>query len=450
MSEELLRGVAARAVALAIERGATGAECTLADGDEFSATVRLGEVETLKEAGSRAAGLRVLLGKRQGSSYTSDLTDDGISQMVDAAIAIAGITEEDPFAGLPEPEELGQIEGDLELEAADIAGVAAGARIDAARRAEAAALAADPRITNSEGASCDTYTGTRVFANSLGFLGSYRATTAALSVTPVAREGEQMERDYWHSISRSWAGLEAAEDVGKKAAERTLRRLGAKKVQTCRATVVFEPRVSRSLLGHVFEAISGDSIYRKSSFLLDKLGQKIAASGVNIIDDGTLPGRFGSSPFDDEGVPTRRTVVVRDGVLEAYLYNTYSARKLNAKTTGNGARGLTGAAGIGHGTLYLEPGTMTPEEIFAAVGTGLYVTELIGFGVNTVTGDYSRGAAGLWIEDGRLAYPVAEITIAGSLLEMLGNIIHIGNDLEFRGSTCAPTLAIAGMTISGK
>jgi PmbA protein len=450
MSEAMLRDAAARAVRLATERGATDAECTIAEGDEFSATVRMGEVETLKEAGSRAAGLRVLLGQRQGSSYTSDLSEEGISQMVDAAIAIAGVTEEDPFAGLPEAEELGQITADLKLAEPDIPLVEAGSRIDAAKRAEGAALGADPRITNSEGASCETYSGCRVFANSRGFLGSYASTTASLSATPVAREGEQMERDYWHSISRSWAGLEAAEEVGRKAAHRAIRRLGARKIDTQKATVVFEPRVAKSLLGHIFEAVSGESIYRKSSFLLDKLNEQVAAPGVHVIDDATIPGYFGTSPFDDEGVPSRRTVIIEDGILRSYLFNTYSARKLNARTTGNAARGLTGAAGIGHGTLYMEAGAQTPEEIFASTGTGLYVTELIGFGVNTVTGDYSRGAAGLWIEDGKLSYPVAEITVAGNLLDMLQNIAYIGNDLEFRGSTYAPTIAISNMTISGK
>ncbi len=450
MSESILREAAALAIRLAAERGATASECTLAEGDEFSATVRLGEVETLKEAGSRAAGLRVLIGRRQGSSYTSDLTEEGISQMVDAAIAIARITEEDPFAGLPAPEELGQIDGDLQLSAPDIALVETPARIDAAKRAEAAALAADPRIANSEGAGCETYSGSRVFANSLGFLGSYSSTTASLSVTPVAREGEQMERDYFHSVSRSWSGLDSPEDVGAKAAARALRRLGARKIETCKATVVFEPRVAKSLLGHIFEAVSGESIYRKSSFLLDKLNQKVAAESVTLIDDATIPGRFGTSPFDDEGVPSRRTVIIENGILKNYLFNTYSARKLNAKTTGNASRGLTGAAGIGHGSLFLEPGGLSQEEIFQAVGTGLFITELIGFGVNTVTGDYSRGAAGLWIENGKLVYPVAEITVAGNLSSMLNNIVHIGSDLEFRGSTCAPSIAISNMTISGK
>ena len=438
------------AIAIAMRKGATAAECTIADGEEFSATVRLGEVETIKEAGSRGAGLRVLQGRKQGSSYTSDLSVEGLTRMVDAALAIAEITEEDPFAGLPEKEELGQIEGDLKLAADDVANVEAAARIDAAKRAEAAAMKADDRIANSEGAGCETYTGTRVFANSLGFAGTYTSTNASLSVTPVAKQGDTMERDYWYTSSRSWAGMESPEDVGRIAAERAVRRLGARKIETQKATIVFEPRVAKSILGHIFEAISGDSIYRKSSFLLDKINEQIASPNVTVIDDATVPGWFGTSPFDDEGVPTRRTPVIENGVLKNYLLNTYTARKLGLKTTGCAARGLTGAPSVGHGTLYLEAGEKSPEEIFAAVGTGLYVTELIGFGVNVVTGDYSRGAAGLWIENGKLSYPVAEITIAGNLTDMLRDIIHIGSDLEFRSSTCAPTIAIANMTISGK
>lgn len=450
MSEAVLLEAAKAVIALAISKGATAAEVTCAEGEEFTAAVRLGEVETLKEAGSRGAGIRVLLGKRQGSSYTSDLSPAGLETMVDAALDIARITEEDPYAGLPEAQELGRIEGDLALASADIAAVEASARIDAALRAEAAARAFDPRIQNSEGAGCDTYTGCRVFANSLGFSGSYQSTTASLSVTPVARSGDAMERDSWYSISRSWAGLENPEAIGRTAAARALRRLNARKINTQKATVVFEPRVARSLLGHIFEAVSGESIYRKSSFLLDKLGESIAGENVTLIDDAITPGRFGTSPFDDEGVPSRRTVVIDKGVLSSYLLNTYTARKLGMKTTGNASRGLAGAPGIGHGNLYLEPGTMTQEEIFRAVGTGLFATELIGFGVNTVTGDYSRGATGLWIENGELAYPVTEITIAGNLNDMLRNILHIGSDLEFRGSTSSPTLAIGGMMISGK
>lgn len=449
MSEAELRNIAAHAVEQALAMGATDAECTISEGNEFSAGVRRGEVEKIKEAGSRGAGLRVLLGQRQGSAYTSDLTEEGIRHMVQGAMDIARITEADPFAGLPDPSELGQLTGDLKLYSDDVACIGAEEKIEAARSAEKAALSFDPRITNTEGASFDSYDGCRIFANSRGFLGSYRSSSCSLSAVPVAQSGDRMERDFWYTMGRGWAQLEPPAQVGRIAAERVLRRLGARKVSTQQATIVFDPRVARSLIGHIFEAATGDAIFRKSSFLLDKLGEQIAGENITVIDDGTTPGLFGTSPFDDEGVPSRRTVVVERGVLKNYLLNTYTARKLGMKTTGNASRGLTGSPGTGHGNLYLEPGDLTPEEIFAKVGTGLYVTELIGFGVNTVTGDYSRGAAGMWIENGELAFPVAEITIAGNLNEMLRNVLYVGNDLEFRGTTTSPTLAIAGMTISG-
>lgn len=447
MTEEQLRAAAASAVKQALALGATDAECTISDGSEFSVSVRLGEVEKLKEADACGAGLRVLLGQKQGSSYTSDLTPEGIQQMVASAIDIARITEPDPYAGLPEAAELGQITTDLGL-ASDLS-LSTAEKIELAKRAEKAALSLDPRITNSDGASFDSHSGTRVFANSRGFLGSYRSTSCSLSAVPVAKSGERMERDYWYSIGRDHTKLESPEHIGRLAAERVLRRLGARKIPTQQATIVLDPRVARSLVGHVFGAVTGDAIYRKSSFLLDKIDQVVAHPSVTIVDDPTIPGLFGSSPFDDEGVPGRRNLLIEKGVLKTYLLHTYTARKLSLKTTGNASRGLTGSPGTGHGNLYLEAGTMTPEEILKAVGTGLFITELIGQGVNTVNGDYSRGACGLWIENGELTYPVAEVTVAGNLSEMLKNILYIGNDLEFRGSTSAPTIAIGGMTISG-
>jgi PmbA protein len=259
-----------------------------------------------------------------------------------------------------------------------------------------------------------------------------------------------MERDFWFSIARSFEKLEAPEDVGRRAAERALRRLGARKVPTQKAPVIFEPRAARSLLDNIFDAISGDSIYRKESFLEGKLGQNVASPGVTVVDDGTIPGLFGTSPFDDEGVPSRRTVVIENGVLRNYLLNTYTARKLGMRTTGNASRGLTGNAGVGHGNFYLENGKVSPQDLIRSLRTGFYVTELIGFGVNIVTGDYSRGAAGIWIENGELSYPVSEVTIAGTLPEMLMGIEGIGSDLEFRGSIASPTLLIREMTISGQ
>jgi PmbA protein len=445
----MLEQVASDAVQLARKAGASDSECTVVQGDEFSVSVRKGEVENLKEAGSRGLGIRVLFGQRSASAYTSDLTAEGINAMVRAAVEMAAVTTDDTWAGLPDAAEFGRLEGDLGLYCPDVEELATAEKIRMARNAEAASLAVDPRINNSEGASFDSYTGIHVFANSRGFLDSYRSTTCSLTTVPVARDGGSMERDYWSTVSRSVAKLESPEFVGKQAAERVLRRLGARKVPTQTVPVVFEPRVARSIIGHLFEAVNGGAIYRNASFLAGKLGERIASDRVTIVDDGTLPVLFGTSPSDDEGVPSRRTVVVDSGVLSSYLLNTYSARRLKLKTTGNASRGLTGAAGVGHGNMYLEPGAATASDVIRSVKSGLYVTELIGFGVNTVTGDYSRGAVGLWIENGELSYPVSEVTIASTLQEMLIGVEAIANDLEFRGSLACPTILIRGMTVSG-
>jgi len=421
--------LASKAVRLALDSGASDAECTLSEGEEFSASVRMRSLETLKDAGSRGAGLRVLLGRQVGSSYTSDLSSEGLRKLVDSALEIAAISTEDPHAGLPDPSELGSLAGDLQLYSDDVSRVDTQQRIDQALEAEDAALSADPRITNSEGASFDAYNGARAFANSRGFVGSYRMSSCSLSATPVARQGESMERDYWYSYARSYAKLESPASIGRRAAERALRRLGSRKVPTQKVPVIFDQLTARSLLSNIFEAVDGESIYRKASFLAGKLGERIASENVTIIDDSTIPGLFGTSPFDDEGVPTRRTVVIDRGVLSSYLLNTYTARKLGLRTTGNAARGITGNASVGHGNLFLQKGERSPQEIIRGIGKGLYVTELIGSGVNTVTGDYSRGAAGLWIENGELAYPVSEITIASTLQQMLMDIASIGSDL---------------------
>jgi PmbA protein len=450
LSFDSLPEIAQSVIRQALDAGATDAECTMAEGAEFSANVRMGELETLKEAGSRGAGLRVLIGRRMGSSYTSDMTPDGIRQMVRSAIDLAALTTEDPQAGLPDPEEFGSLRTDLQLYSEDVAGLETERKIEAAKRAEAAALAFDPRITNSEGGAFDSSISGRVFANSRGFAGAYRSTYCSLSAVPVATLNDSMERDYWFTVARDFAGLEDPEYVGRKAAERAVRRLGAVKVETQKVPVIFEPRVARGLLGNLFEAVEGRSVYREASFLAGKLGEKIADERITLIDDGTIPGLFGSQPFDDEGVPTRRTPVIERGVLKNYLLNTYTARKLGMKTTGNASRGITGNAGIGHGNFFLEAGDRSPEEILRGVKNGFYVTELIGSGVNIVTGDYSRGAVGMWIRDGELAFPVSEVTVASTLQEMLNGIGEIGNDLEFRGSVSAPTIMIGEMTVAGR
>jgi len=450
-----LESLTADVVALAMKAGASDAEAVVREGDEFSVNVRMGEVETLKESGSRGLGLRVFLGTRSASTSTSDLTPDGIRQLVEGAIALAKVTEEDPFTGLPEAAEFGSIPDDLHLYYEDVYSLAGPERIEWARRCEAAALAADPRITNSDGGSFDAATGRKVMANSRGFVGGYRTSYAGVSAAPLAMDANgQMQRDGWWSGARRLVDLDSPESVGQEAARRALRRLGARKVPTQRVPIVFAPEVARSLVGSLFEAASGDSIWRHASFLAGKLGTQIAAPSLTIIDDNAMllpngTGGFGSSPFDGEGLPSRRTVVVQEGVLQTYLLNSYSARKLGLKSTHNASRGLAGTPGIGCGNLFLAPGQFSADQIIGDVPSGLYVTSLMGFGTNIVTGDYSRGATGLWIENGQLTHAVEEVTIAGNLSEMLMNVAAISNDLVFRGSVASPTLRIDGMTIAG-
>jgi PmbA protein len=294
-----------------------------------------------------------------------------------------------------------------------------------------------------------------VLANSRGFVGGYRTSYAGVSAAPLAKDANgQMQRDGWWSSARRLADLESPESIGREAARRTLRRLGARRVPTQRVPIVFSAEVARSLIGSVFEAASGDSIWRGASYLAGKLGGRIAAHSLTIVDDNTMllrtgAGGFGTSPFDGEGLPSQRTVVVEEGVLRSYLLNTYTARKLGLKSTHNASRGLAGTPGIGCGNLYLEPGMLTADEIIRDIPAGLYVTGLMGFGTNIVTGDYSRGATGLWIENGQLTHAVEEVTIAGNLAEMLMHVNAIGNDLDFRGAVASPTLCIDGMTVAG-
>src|SRR5216684_632130 len=420
-----LPDVAQDIVRRAMAGGATAAECVVREGDEFSTLVRLGQVETLKEAGSRSIGVRVFHGQRSASTYSSDFSREALDRMLKSALGLARITSEDPFSSIPEASQLGSLPGDLDLYSADVYSLPGGERINYARRAEKAALDYDSRIKNSEGGSFDAATGHKVLANSHGFVGEYR-------------------RSYC-SVARNLGRLDSPEEVGKIAAQRTLRRLGGRKVKTARVPIVFDPMVANSILGHIFEGINGDSVYRGASFLAGKLGQKIAGDQLTVIDDGTMVGGFGTAPFDGEGVPTRRTVVIENGVLKSYLLNTYTAKKLGLQTTGNAARGLAGTPGIGPGNYFLQPGTKTPEEIIVAIPEGLYVTEFLGHGANLVTGDYSRGASGLWISGGELAYPVEEITVAGNLKELFFNISEIGNDLEFRGALACPTIRIDGL-----
>ena len=450
-----LESLAAEVVAQAVKAGASDTEAVAREGDEFSVSVRMGQVETLKESGSRALGLRVFSGNKSASASTSDLTPDGIRQLVEGALALVKVTEEDPLNALPEREEFGAIEEEQHLYFDDVYSLPGPERIEWARRCEAAAMATDARITNSDGGDFNAATGRKVLANSRGFLGSYKTSYAGVSAAPIAVDANgARQRDGWWSSARSFALLESPESVGKEAGRRAVRRLGARRVPTQQVPIVFAPEVARSLIGSVFDAASGDAIWRHASYLAGKLGETIAAANITIVDDNLMVlltgvGGFGTSPFDGEGLPSRRTVIVENGMLKNYLLNTYTARKLGMKSTHNASRGLAGTPGIGCGNLYLEPGTLTPEEIIGDVKAGLYVTSLMGFGTNIVTGDYSRGATGLWIENGELTHAVEEITIAGNLREMLKNVTAIGNDLVFRGAVASPTIRIDGMTIAG-
>jgi PmbA protein len=446
-----LRSLAQDIVRQAMKGGATAAECVVREGDEFSTLVRLGQVETLKESGSRSIGVRVFNGQRAASTYSSDFSRESLDRMVKSALELSKITSEDPFGGIPEASQLGQISGDLDLYHEDVYSLPGAERIEYARRAEKAALDFDPRIKNSEGGSFDAATGHKVLANSHGFVGEYRRSYCSMAAVPIAQTDDgAMQRDYWFSVARKLSKLESPEQVGRVAAERTLRRLGARKAKTAQVPVVFAPMVANSILEHIFEGVNGDSVYRGASFLAGKLGQKVAGENVTIIDDGTIIGGFGTSPFDGEGVPTRRTVVIENGVLRSYLLNTYTAKKLGLATTGNASRGLAGTPGIGPGNYFLQAGTKSAKELIAGVKDGLYVTEFLGSGANLVTGDYSRGASGMWISGGEFAYPVEEITVAGNLKELFFNISEIGSDLEFRGSVAAPTIRVDGLMVGGE
>ena len=366
---------------------------------------------------------------------------------MDEAVELARLTSPDDTAGLPDPEELAASIPDLDLWDEAIVQLSTEDQIEMALRAERSAQEYSDQISNFDGGGFDSSYGSMIPANSLGFAGEYRATSCSLASVPVAAEGGKMQRDYWYDIRRKLSEMNSPEEIGIRAARRTLRKLGSRSVPTQSVPVVLESNIARDLLGDIFIAASGESIFRKASFLVGQLGEQIATERLTIIDDGLILRGLGSRPFDAEGLPTRRTVVIRNGVLESYLLNSYTARKLGLKSTGNAGRGLSGAPGVEAGNLYIEPGPHSPDEIIKSVSKGLLITELLGFGVNIVTGDYSRSAGGIWIENGELTFPVQGVTIAGNLKEMLNSIEMIGNDLDFRGSVVSPTLLIGRMTI---
>lgn len=430
--------------------GAIEADAFMVEEELQTVQVRLGTVESLKHARENRCSLRIFTESGSASATTSDLSPPALARLVDESVRLAQVARRDEHSGLPAREALARDVADLGLWDADGHAMGVEDKIDWARRAEAAALESDGRIRNSEGAEFYDRQGRVAYASSGGFAGGFRVSTFALSVTPVASDDGDMERDYWYTSARRLADLEAPEAVGREAARRAVRRLGGRKGKTVEVPVVFDPETAASLVRAVALAASGPSLYRGTSFLVGQRGRTVASPRVTIVDDPTIPQGLGSRPFDGEGLPSRRTVLVDHGVLASYLLDTYSARRLGLEATGHAAREGGGGVTVAHTNLYLEPGPWAPEEILRSVDRGLYVTELIGFGVNFVTGDYSRGAVGFWIEDGELAYPVEEITVAGNLRQMLQDVEMVGRDVAFRDQTAAPTLKVARLTVAGQ
>ena len=446
--------VAQRALTRARAAGADAADAVLVEGDSLEARVRGDDIDFVKQAHERKLGIRALVrgrgGMRTAITSTSDFSAAAVDRLAEETVALARQTAEDAVAGLPQEGFADDWRGlDLGLAPPEDRDVSVEARIQDARRAERAARERDPRIQNSEGSQVGSESHHVVYANSLGFVGEYDGTSHSLFAEPIARANGSMQRDYWMTVGRSLAQLEDPAEVGRRAADRALRRLGARRVATCEVPVIFDALTAPSLLRQLAGCVSGYAIYRRSSFLAGRLGEAIASPLVSAIDDGRLPGGLGTRPFDGEGLPTRRTPLLERGRLVSWLLDSYSGRKLSLASTGNASRSAGSAPGVSPTNLWIEPGELPLDEIVADTPRGLLVTELIGMGFNPVTGDYSRGAAGLWIEGGEIAFPVEEITIAGNLAAMLGCVDAVGSELVWLSRVASPPLRVARMTVAG-
>jgi PmbA protein len=439
-SSPLLQDIAAFALQEARRQGASQYEIDASLSQGLGTTVRLGEVDTIEYQRDRGLAVTVYFGKRKGSASTADLGREAVRATVEKACAIARYTAEDPYAGLVEPEHLARDIPDLDLD--HPWALSAEDAIAIARRCEQAGRAVDPRIGNSEGAAVSSQRHTGIYGNSLGFLSGFSGTSHSVSCSLIAQEGEQMHRDYWFTTARDPADLEGAEPVGATAGRRALARLGARKLSTRKAPVLFSPDMARGLYRHFIGAIRGPSQYRKASFLLNAAGEQVFPAFLQMHERPHIPKGLASAPFDDEGAATRDRELVANGILQGYVLGSYSARRLGLTTTGN-------AGGIHN--LIVETSGDSPDygALLRRMGSGLLVTELMGQGVNGVTGDYSRGASGFWIEGGAIAYPVHEITIAGNLRDIYRNIVAVGSDVDSRGSIRCGSVLIGEMTIAG-
>ncbi len=445
-SQDQLKQIAQDVLRFAKEKGASGAAVEISEGSGLAVTVRKGSVETIEQNKDKGMGVTVYMGEegkiRRGNASTSDFSERALRDTVDAAYNIARFTAEDDCAGLPDADTLEMHPRDLKLCCPWL--ISAEQAVELARRAEAAAFAVDKRVTNSEGASVYAQLSHFVAANSRGFMGGYPYSRHTISVAPIAGKGSNMQRDDWYSSVRDPARLAKPEAIGRYAAERALARLNAHQLDTRSCPVLFEAPLAAGLLGAFVQAVSGGALYRKSSFLLDSLGKPVFMPHIQIQEDPHVVGEVGSAPFDEEGVRTSRRTVVKDGVVQGYFLSTYSARKLGMKTTGN--------AGGSHNLTLTSSLTAVTDDFKAMLkklGTGLLVTELMGQGVNYVTGDYSRGASGYWVEKGVIQYPVEEITIAGNMRDMFRQIVAIGADTLIRGTKQTGSILIENMTVAG-
>ena len=433
-------------VASAKKVGADAADAVIFKSAHLGLRQRLGKPEMLERSESQDLGLRVLVGKRQASVSSTDPSPKALSELVERAVAMARLAPEDPYCGLADPDAIARNVPDLDLN--DPAEPSPEALESRAKETEDAARAV-PGITNSEGAEATWSRSEIAIAASNGFTGAYARSGHGVSVSVVAGTGAGMETDYDYSSSVYGGDLEDAAVVGRRAGERTVKRLNPKKAETARVPVVFDPRVAASLVSHIAGAINGPSIARKASFLKDRMGQQILAHGLSVIDDPLKPRGLRSRPFDGEGIAARRMALVEDGVLKTWLLDLASARQLGLVTTGHAARGTSGPPSPSASNLYLAAGTKSRDELMADIKSGFYVTSLMGHGINMVTGDYSRGASGFWIENGKLTYPVSEVTVAGNLKDMFLAMTP-ASDLEFRMAVNAPTIRVEGMTIAGR
>jgi PmbA protein len=448
---QALSDLAADVVERARKGGADVAEAIARSGSELSTKVRLGEPELVEEAAHRGLGMRVIKDRRVALTSTSDLTPRGIDRFLKDALELVEISQEDPFAGPADPELIAK-GGFADLDLYDPAGgrVTAAEALELAKRGEAAAREFDPRISNSDGATFSRTAGAFALVLSGGFRGGYAGSYASLVVSPIADdEGGKKRRGFHYTAKRYLGDLDTPEAVGQEAARRTLRKLGARKVPTTEAPVIFDPDAARSILGLLASCVMGGSIWRKSSYLVGREGSRVASDLVTIVDDPLLPRAPGSRPFDGEGLLSRKTVIVDRGILQTYLCDSYSARKLGRASTASASRGGGGGVGASTSNFLLQPSTTPAADILAGTKRGLYVTEMMGFGFNAVTGDFSRGASGFWIDDGKLAFPVSEVTISLNVDQLWQRIDAVGDDLDQRSSTASPTLRVASMTIAG-